>query len=407
MSAMVSLESVVVPGAPICYGVLMPGQDTPGGVPVVKVRDYDHRGIEVGQLLRAAPEIEAPYRRSRLQAGDILLSIRGTTGVVAVAPASLNGANITQDTARIRVHEGDRDFVYHVLQASQVQQQIRLHTIGQAVKGINIASVRRLQLPWPEPVTRSLIARTLNDCDVQRRAIGRLIQAKTTFRRGLGQRLLAGQSRFRAFAKSTSRQPGQFGSLPSDWRVVQIGDVAAEVIERGASDGSIVYSCTKHGGLIPSLEYFGKQVFSRNLDAYKRIEVGDFAYATNHIEEGSIGLLSDGQKPGLVSPMYTVFRADESVYPAYLFALLKTESYRRVFAARMSASVDRRGSLRWKEFARIKIGLPSVEEQEWIVRALDLVTDEIAQLTRLDALVERQKRALLDTLLSRVTAEAA
>lgn len=399
MSTTVTLNSLVVPGAPICYGILMPGANTPEGVPVVKVRDYDHSGIEVDQLLRAAPDVEAPYRRSRLKAGDILLSIRGTTGIVAVAPASLEGANITQDTARIRVHDRDRDYVFQVLQSPPVQQQIRLHTIGQAVKGINIASVRRLQLPWPDAATRSLLARTLNDCDAQRRAIGRLIEAKQAFRRGVSQQLLTGRSRFPEFVESNSRQPGQFGTVPSDWRVVQIGEVAEEVVERGAVAGSIVYSCTKHAGLVPSLEYFGKQVFSRNLDAYKRLQAGDFAYATNHIEEGSIGLLSDGQKPGLVSPMYTVFRADESVNPGYLYALLKMESYRRVFATRMSASVDRRGSLRWKDFARIKIGLPSLDEQKRIIEVLDLLSLELSQLMRLDELVRLQKRGLLGDLL--------
>ena len=144
------------------------------------------------------------------------------------------------------------------------------------------------------------------------------------------------------------------------------GTSQSEVKTRGAVDGCVVYSCTKHDGLVPSLEYFGKQVFSRNLDGYKRLQSGDFAYATNHIEEGSIGLLRDGQPPGLVSPMYTVFRPGDRVNPEFLFALLKTESYRRVFETRMSASVDRRGSLRWAEFSRIKIGLPSIDEQNRI-----------------------------------------
>jgi type I restriction enzyme S subunit len=214
------------------------------------------------------------------------------------------------------------------------------------------------------------------------------------------QQLLTGRKRFPEFAESTDRQPGQFGTVPKDWTVVHIGDIASEVGTRGAVDGSVVYSCTKHDGLVPSLEYFGKQVFSRNLESYKRLQAGDFAYATNHIEEGSIGLLREGQSPGLVSPMYTVFRPNDRVNPEFLFALLKTESYRRVFETRMSASVDRRGSLRWHEFSRIKIGLPSVAEQDRIAEVLRLVDLEIDQLARLHELIEAQRRALLSRLLS-------
>ena len=151
---------------------------------------------------------------------------------------------------------------------------------------------------------------------------------------------------------------------------------------------------------MPSLEYFGKQIFSRNLESYKRVRTGDCVYATNHIEEGSIGLLRDGQRPGLVSPMYTVFRPAVRVNPEFLYALLKTESYRRVFEIRMSASVDRRGSLRWNQFGLIKVGLPSIQEQDRIVRVLKLADSEFDQLTRLHELIKSQKHALLSKLMS-------
>ena len=232
------------------------------------------------------------------------------------------------------------------------------------------------------------------------RLISHLIDAKCAFRRALVQRLLAGQNRLLDPATTPSRQTSEFGTVPADWSVVCIGEIAKEINTRGPIDGNVEYSCTKHEGLVPSLEYFGKQVFSRNLAAYKRVETGDFAYATNHIEEGSIGLLREGQSPGLVSPMYTVFRPTDRVNREFLFALLKTESYRRVFAKRTNASVNRRGSLRWKDFARIKVGLPSRETQDRITDTLGLVDLEIRQLSRLGELIDTQKRALLCHMLS-------
>jgi type I restriction enzyme S subunit len=98
--------------------------------------------------------------------------------------------------------------------------------------------------------------------------------------------------------------------------------------------------------------------------------------------------------------MYTVFRPNETVNPEFLFALLKTESYRRVFEIRMSASIDRRGSLRWKDFSRIKIGLPTIDEQRRIAETLWLIDVEIRKLDRFQELSELQKRAVLTTLLS-------
>ena len=110
------------------------------------------------------------------------------------------------------------------------------------------------------------------------------------------------------------------------------------------------------------MSYFGKRVFSADTSGYKVVRRGQFAYATNHIEEGSIGLLEDADA-GLVSPMYTVFEAEPNrVHARFLFALFKTEFYRHIFEINTNASVNRRGSLRWSQFKTIRVALPTIEE---------------------------------------------
>jgi type I restriction enzyme S subunit len=64
---------------------------------------------------------------------------------------------------------------------------------------------------------------------------------------------------------------------------------------------------------VPSLEYFKKQVFSRELRTYTIVEPGEFAYATIHLDEGSIGICPERC---LISPMYTAFRVvSDAVLP--------------------------------------------------------------------------------------------
>jgi type I restriction enzyme S subunit len=265
---------------------------------------------------------------------------------------------------------------------------------------LSMDRLRKLRLTLP-PIH---VQRVIVDSSVAHERINsdfsKLLRAKREFKRGLAQQLLTGQKRFPGFVLSNRRQKGEFGRVPQDWELVRIGDIASEVKNRGESEGSIVYSCTKHDGLVPSLEYFGKQVFSRNLCSYKRLSAGDFAYATNHIEEGSIGLLRPNQPPGLVSPMYTVFRCTKGVNPEFLFALLKTENYRRVFEKRTSASVDRRGSLRWAHFSRICVPLPSSKEQDRIAKTLSLLDTELVLLEAQREHYSTYKRGLLSRLLS-------
>lgn len=272
-------------------------------------------------------------------------------------------------------------------------------TSGSMVK-LSMDRLRRLRLRLPPLHVQRATVATSAACQAIISNLTSLILAKRQFKRGIAQQLLTGQKRFPTFVYSNRRQKGEFGTIPKDWDLVRIGDIAQEVAGRGALEDSVVYSCTKHNGLVPSLEYFGKQVFSRNLGSYKQLRTGDFAYATNHIEEGSIGLLRPGQKPGLVSPMYTVFRCDKQVNPEFLFALLKTENYRRVFEKRTSASVDRRGSLRWAQFSQIRVPLPSRKEQDRIAKTLNMLDSELSLLAAQLENYSNYKRGLLARLLS-------
>lgn len=157
------LDDCVKSDAPICYGILMPGTGVDDGVPVIKVKDIFGGVICLDNILLTDPRIDAAYKRSRLRQGDLLVTIRGTTGRVAVVPAVLDGGNITQDTARIRLNnEYHSSFFFYVLQSEKVQSQVDLQTLGQAVKGINIADVRKLRVPTPHPDEQLRICRILD-----------------------------------------------------------------------------------------------------------------------------------------------------------------------------------------------------------------------------------------------------
>ena len=147
---LVPLDSAIETGRPICYGILKPGLGIDGGIPVVKVRDYPDGHIHEGDLLLTTPEIEAPFKRSRLKSGDLLISIRGTVGRMAEVPSSLDGANITQDTARLSIAPAhNRSYVRAVLESRFVERQIRSRITGLAVKGINIGELRQIEIPLP------------------------------------------------------------------------------------------------------------------------------------------------------------------------------------------------------------------------------------------------------------------
>src|SRR5262249_41596513 len=97
----VTVDQILGSNSPVVYGILQPGPDVKDGIPYIRPTEIVQDEIQVDLLRRTTREIAANYQRSSLRAGDVLLSIVGTVGKVALVPSQLDGANITQSSARI------------------------------------------------------------------------------------------------------------------------------------------------------------------------------------------------------------------------------------------------------------------------------------------------------------------
>lgn len=177
----VALENVVSPLRKITYGILKPGPDQPGGIPYVRVVDIQNSLIAVAGLKRTTAAIASEYKRSMLKVGDLLISIRGHVGRMAIAPLECDGANITQDTARLAITEANTEFVKAQLETESARHWMKKRTKGAAVKGINLGDLRLFPLILPprqlqeEFADKIRIARTLLErSSVQNRVLNSL-----------------------------------------------------------------------------------------------------------------------------------------------------------------------------------------------------------------------------------------
>lgn len=292
----------------------------------------------------------------------------------------------------------NNEFLYYwLLSQREVFEKV---ANGSTIKTIGLGYFRRLKLALPSISEQRRIAEILRTWDEAIETTEQLIAAKEVSLRGEAYQLLFGGRRFNA-RKSASFQDYRWYRFPSDWECVQIGDVAHQAGETNVGGAAVtVLSCTKHGGLVESLSYFGRQIFSEDTSNYKVVRRGQFAYATNHLEEGSIGYL-DFLNVGLVSPIYTAFQTDRSrVHDPYLLKVFKTATFLHIFQANTSASVYRRGGLRWDDFAKIRVPLPSVDEQLEISDFIDTGRQEITLLKHQRDALAKQKRGLMQKLLT-------
>lgn len=100
-----SLRDVIDPDRPLCYGVVQPGEERAGGVPLIRVQDMERGGVLTNALRTISSDVDAEYKRSRVVGGELLISVVGTIGRTAIVPHGLE-ANIARAVARVACRQG-------------------------------------------------------------------------------------------------------------------------------------------------------------------------------------------------------------------------------------------------------------------------------------------------------------
>ncbi|MEI6652221.1 MAG: restriction endonuclease subunit S [Chlorobiaceae bacterium] len=257
----------------------------------------------------------------------------------------------------------------------------------------------KVELPFlPE---QKAIADVLSTWDEAIEKTERLVKVQEKMLKQTSRWLLFGHKRLSP-EYSVELSDGRFFKYSCDWDLLKISKIAKKVSVKNGESHETVLSCSKYNGFVNSLDYFGKQVFSSDTSNYNVIKKGQFGYPSNHVEEGSIGLLDHCEK-GIVSPIYVIFEVLKgSIYPPYLIQLLKTNIYKHIFQVTTSSSVARRGGLRWVDFCKIKVPVPPLLEQQQIAETLNAAQHEIDIHKQLLEKYKTQKRGLMQKLLTGV-----
>lgn len=349
------------------------------------------------------PKDSSEGQRTRVRMGDILISITAELGKIGFVDNSFDApAYVNQHVCLVRPKT---DLVYPEFLAAYLaaypQRNLfnRLNDSG-AKSGLNLGTIEAFPVRYPPLPEQRRIAEILRTWDEAIEKLEALRAAKEQRRDALTYSLVFGARQLIDFDDQGQSKKHRWFDLPASWDCKPVGAIASEVSERNGDGDHEVLSCSKYDGFVRSLEYFKKQVFSSDLSGYKVIRRGEFGFPSNHVEEGSIGL-QNLVDIGLVSPIYTVFRFDpEAVDNEYAFTVLKTSLYRHIFEVSTSASVDRRGSLRWTEFSKIPFPLPPLEEQREIMAVIQAARADVEATAREITALQRQKRGLMQKLLT-------
>lgn len=209
----------------ISYGVVQPGSHSEHeSVPIVRVNNIKKGHIITEDVLKIEKGIEEKYKRTRLEGGELLITVVGSVGECAIVPASLAGWNVARavSVARIR-EEFDIRFIKYCFNTDDVRFQMYGNTNDTVQPTLNLSSLKALKFllpPLPEQKAIASVLSSLDDkIDLLHRQNKTLeAMAETLFRQW-----------FQEAAPQPSPQPSPSGRGSEEWKEGKLGDVVTVV----------------------------------------------------------------------------------------------------------------------------------------------------------------------------------
>jgi type I restriction enzyme, S subunit len=280
----------------------------------------------------------------------------------------------------------DSQWLASVLQSDSVRSILRLWSTGTQSTMKNISQDRLLAIPIniPSKNEQKNIVAILRTWDEAIENVGCLIEKKTAA-------YAAESQHFFAPCHPAFTRPG------NDLKPSTLGKLFNERAESGLESDALL-SITMAGGVISQDEVGRRDSSCEDKSKYKLILPGDIGYNTMRMWQGVCGLSA---LRGIISPAYTVvFPIESEINARYAFHLFKSRRMIHDFERYSQGLTSDTWNLKYPVFSEIKVFIPDLMAQIAQANYLDAIKAEIEVLKRHAEALSRQKRGLMQKLLT-------
>lgn len=333
-----------------------------------------------------------------LPINSLIVCTRASIGKVAIntVPMSTN-----QGFKNISGFKGVLvDFLYYRIMFDE-QRLVRIAN-GSTFLEISKTDFDKFQIPLPPLSEQQKITYILSTWDQAIRSFTLLFNEKENQRKGLEQQLLSGQVRFKEYVKSEQKVKTKVGTLPIDWELKLVSDIVDKVKEKLEPEPKTLYreiGIRSHcKGIFHKEEVTGKSLGNKSVfwiqpDCFVANIVFAWEHAIAKTTEAEVGMIASHRFP-LYKPKADILDLD------YLLYYFKTARGKHLLGLASPGGAGRNKTLGQTEFAKLKIPVPSLEEQNRIVSVLSESDKEIELLKQHIATLKEQKKGLMQKLLT-------
>ena len=370
------------------YGLSEPGDST-GNTPIVGMRDLNNGSVNLIGLA-TVDDGGADWTSMQLRRGDILLNRTNSADLVGKAGIVREDSEAVFASYLVRLdvdrEKAEPEYVNYWLNTAIAQTALkRLSTRGVSQANINPTEFRKhCPLPLPPLPEQRKIAEILRTWD---EAIEKLEALRA-----------ANEGRYKALARRffDPCHP-TFNGRPNTWREFELGDVFRERNQSGEEHDRLL-SITMNGGVIDRDDVGRKDTSTDDKSKYKLILPGDIGYNTMRMWQGVSGLSA---LRGIISPAYTVVTPIQTrILGRYAAHLFKSRRMVFDFERYSQGLTSDTWNLKFPAFSKIRVFLPPIDDQEKQADLLDALTAEGVVIGKQLEALTRQKRGLMQKLLT-------
>ena len=125
--------------------------ESPSDHPYIRVSDFQEQSVRIDDLRFISEEVHRHIARYTISSADVYISIAGTIGLMGTIPDELDGANLTENAAKLSFDENqlDKRFLAFIGSGELIQDQIRSLTHAVGVPKLALERIRTLRIPVP------------------------------------------------------------------------------------------------------------------------------------------------------------------------------------------------------------------------------------------------------------------